>query len=90
MAVLEALASSGNPVTPDRVILERPEAEGLYGQEAPGIARGMFSTQTGGQGAGGGTLGVGAALGGTREASGIGGGVGASGGIGVGVGRAFY
>ena len=49
-AVLEALASSGNPVPPDRVILGRPEAEGLYGQEAPGIARGMFSTQTGGQG----------------------------------------
>ena len=43
MAVLEALANSGNPVTPDRVILGRPEAEGLYGQEAPGIARGMFS-----------------------------------------------
>ena len=47
------------PVPPDRVILGRPEAEGLYGQEAPGIARRMFSTQTGGQGAGGGTLGGG-------------------------------
>ena len=52
MAVLEALASSGNPVTPDRVILGRPEAEGLYGQEAPGVARGMLGTQTGGQGSG--------------------------------------
>ena len=52
MAVLEALANSGNPVTPDRVILGRPEAEGLYGQEAPGVARRMFSNQSGGQGTG--------------------------------------
>ena len=65
-AVLEALANSGNPVPPDRVILGRPEAEGLYGQEAPGIARGMFSNQTGGQSTGGGTLGAGATLGGTQ------------------------
>ena len=38
-----------SPVTPDRVVLGRSEAEGLYGQEAPGVARSMFSTQTGGQ-----------------------------------------
>ena len=66
MAVLEALASCGNPVTPDRVILGRPEAEGMYGQEAPGIAGRMFSNQTGGQGAGAGTLGGGATSGGTQ------------------------
>ena len=78
MAVLEALASSGNPVTPDRVILGRPEAEGLYGQEAPGIARGMFGTQTGGQSTGVGTLGAGATLGGTQ--GGMIGGAGISGG----------
>ena len=66
MAVLEALASSGNPVPPDRVILGRPEAEGLYGQEAPGVARGMLSTQTGGQNTGVGTPGTGATLGGTQ------------------------
>jgi len=88
IAVLEAIASSGNPVTPDRVILGRPEAEGLYGQEAPGIARGMFSTQTGGQSIGAGTFGTGAALGGTQGSmtGGTVGGIGTSSGIGSGAG----
>ncbi len=88
MAVLEALASSGNPVTPDRVLLRRPEAEGLYGQEAPGAARGMLSTQTGGQGTGVGALGAGATLGGTQGgmSGGAIGGAGTGGGMGVGVG----
>ncbi len=65
-AILEALAGSGNPVPPDRVILGRPEAEGLYGQEAPGVARGMLSNQTGGQNTGTGTLGTGGTLGGIQ------------------------
>ena len=59
MTVLEALANCGNPVPPDRVILARPEAEGMYGQEAPGVAGRMLSNQSGGQGAGAGTLGGG-------------------------------
>ncbi len=86
--VLQALASSGKPVTPDRVILARPEAEGLYGQEATGTARRLFSTQTGGQGAGAGSLGGGATLGGGQggmSGSAIGG-AGTSGGIGGGTG----
>ncbi len=89
-AVLEALASSGNPVPPDRVILGRPEAEGLYGQEAPGVARGMLSNQTGGQNTGTGTLGTGGTLGGTQGSvyGGTGGGAGT--GIGIGVGTGFY
>ena len=78
MAVLEALANGGNPVTPDRVILARPEAEGMYGQEAPGVARGMFGTQTGGQTTGAGTLGTGATSGGIQ--GGVTGGAGVSGG----------
>ena len=39
MAVLEALANCHVPITPDRVVLGRSEAEGLYGDEAPGVAR---------------------------------------------------
>ena len=89
-AVLEALASSGNPVPPDRVILGRPEAEGLYGQEAPGIARGMFSTQTGGQSTGAGTLGAGGTLGGTQGSM-YGGAIGGAGtSVGIGGGTGFY
>ena len=79
-AVLDALARCGNSVTPDRVICGRGEAEGLYGLEAPGVARRMFSSQGGGQGAGGGSLGVSSTLGGTQ------GGGGSSSGVGVGVG----
>ncbi len=79
-AVLEALANSGNPVSPDRVIFGRGEAEGLYGLEAPGVARRMLATQGGGQGGGGSALGVGSTLGGTQ------GNVGSSSGVGVGVG----
>ena len=75
-------------VTPDRVILGRSEAEGLYGQEAPGIARRMLTTQTGGQGAGGGALGAGATLGGItgRRRYVSGGGIG----VGVGMGMGSY
>jgi hypothetical protein len=91
MAVLEALASSGNPVPPDRVILARPEAEGLYGQEAPGVARGMLSTQTGGQNTGIGTSSAGATLGGTQGSMYGGGTLGGAGtGVGIGVGAGVY
>jgi hypothetical protein len=87
-AVLETLARNGNGVSADRVIFGRSEAEGLYGLEAPGIARSMLSTQTGGQGAGAGSLGGGATLGGGQggmSGSAIGG-AGTSGGIGGGTG----
>jgi hypothetical protein len=50
-AVIEALANDGSAVSPDRVVLGRPEAEGRYGDEAPGIAGRMFATQSAGQGA---------------------------------------
>jgi hypothetical protein len=84
MAVLEVLANSGNPIPPDRVILARPEAEGLYGLEAAGTARGMFGAQTGGQSAGAGTLGAGATAAGIQ--GGMVGGAAVSGGAGGGIG----
>jgi hypothetical protein len=46
-AVLEALASNDSQVTPDRVVVGRSEAEGLYGSEAGSIARRMLGTQSG-------------------------------------------
>ena len=52
LAVLESLANCHVPISPERVVLGHSEAEGLYGQEAPGVARGMFSNSSGGQGAG--------------------------------------
>ncbi len=51
MAVLEALANCHVPIVPDRVVLGRSEAEGLYGQEAPGVARRMLGNQGGGKAA---------------------------------------
>ncbi len=86
MTILEALASHGATVTPDRVVLGRPEAEGLYGLEASGIAGRMLTNRAGGQGAGGGALGGGGAMGGTQGgiSSGGLGGAGTSGGIGIG------
>ncbi len=67
MAVLEALANCHVQVAPDRVVLGRSEAEGLYGHEAPGVARRMLSNQGGGAGratGGGGSMGGGGAIGG--------------------------
>ena len=58
LAVLEALANCHVPIVPDRVVLGRSEAEGLYGQEAPGVASGMLSNQ--GSGGGAGSMGGGA------------------------------
>jgi uncharacterized membrane protein YgcG len=58
MAVLEALANCHVPIVPDRVVLARPEAEGLYGDEAAGVAgrmlrNGVSGGQGGGQAGGG-------------------------------------
>ncbi len=87
LAVLEALAYNRVPIMPDRVILGRPEAEGLYGQEAPGVARGMLGTSSGGQGTGAtGGGATGSNLGGVSTSGGAGLGVG----IGVGVGSNLY
>jgi len=82
MAVLEALANSGNPVTPDRVILARPEAEGMYGQEAQGVGNSMFPNRSSGQGAGAGTSGTGGTQGNINVGVGISGG-GGGGGMGI-------
>jgi hypothetical protein len=82
-AVMEVLSNCGAQVSADRVIVGRPEAEGLYGAEAPGIARRMLTTRGSGQGAGGG-LGLGSLGGGSQGT------VGTSSSIGVGVGTGFY
>ncbi len=82
-AVLETLASCGAPISADRVVVGRSEAEGLYGEEAPGVARRMLPTQGGGQGGGGG-LGTGTTLGGAQGSAGT------SPSIGVGMGMGAY
>ena len=56
-AMLEALAGHGVPIDADRVIIAHPEAEGLYGEEAPGIAYDMLDTQNNGTGTSGSSLG---------------------------------
>lgn len=58
MAVLEWLANCHVPIAPERVVLARPEAEGLYGQEATAVSSGMLGNQGGGGGAGGTTGGA--------------------------------
>jgi uncharacterized membrane protein YgcG len=74
LAVLEMLANCHAQINPDRVVLGRPEAEGLYGQEAPGVAARMLSNRSSGQGAGSmGSLGGGgtsSTLGGTSTSGG--------------------
>ena len=69
IAILEALGSYGSPVAPERVCIGRPEAEGLYGQEASGLAGSVLNTRGAGQAAGGGTAGT---LGGTQGSGGAG------------------
>jgi uncharacterized membrane protein YgcG len=62
-AVLESLANCHVAIVPERVVVGRSEAEGLYGDEAAGVARRMFgnSMSGGGMGAtGGGGIGGGA------------------------------
>jgi hypothetical protein len=85
LAVLECLANCHVQIMPDRVVFGRSEAEGLYGDEAPGVAARMLSNRSSGQGAG--SMGGGGAistLGGTSTSGG--GGIG----IGVGVGTSSY
>ncbi len=50
--VLAGLANSGAQVSSDRVVFGRSKAEGLYGEEAPGIARSLLSSRRGGQNVG--------------------------------------
>lgn len=52
--LVRALAKSGLQVSPDSIILGRPEAEGLYGEEAEAIKSSMFNASGGGQGVGAG------------------------------------
>jgi hypothetical protein len=81
LIVVEALANCHVQISPERVVLGRSDAEGLYGQEAPGISARMLSNRGGGQGAG--SMGGGGAtstLGGASTAGG------AAVGVGVGVG----
>jgi uncharacterized membrane protein YgcG len=85
MAVLEALANCHASIVPERVVLGRSEAEGLYGQEALGVERGMLGNQAGG-GQGAGMTGGGAtgSTGGGATGS-FGGGASSSGGAGIGI-----
>jgi len=76
VAVLEALANCHVPIVPERVVLGRSEAEGLYGDEAAGVAGRMLRNSVGGHGAG--------ALGGAATGS-MGGGASSSGGVGIGI-----
>jgi hypothetical protein len=78
LAMLQALACEGLSVPLERIVVGHGEAEPLYSQEAPAIARGMFTNQTGG-GTTGGFGGVGG-----LGAGGIGGGIGVGGGFGGG------
>ena len=52
MAVLESLANCHVPIVPERVVIGRSEAEGLYGDEAVGVAARMLRNTASGQGGG--------------------------------------
>lgn len=52
-AIVELLTARGVGIAADRVIIATPEAEGLYGFEAPRIIRGYSQTGTSNSGAGG-------------------------------------
>jgi uncharacterized membrane protein YgcG len=75
LAVLEGLANCHVPIMPDRVVLGRSEAEGLYGQEAPGVAARMLTNQGGGGGMGAVGGGATSSLGGGATTSGGGAGI---------------
>lgn len=85
-AVLDALASAHAQIDPGRVVIGRSQAEGLYSQEAAGIAAGAIRNQITGQGAGAtggaGQSGVGIGQSGAGGQTGVG--------IGVGVGAGLY
>jgi hypothetical protein len=78
MTVLEALANCHAPIVPERVIIGRPDAEGLYGQEAAGVAARAIGNASGGQGAGVSGGATGGAIGG-----GLSGGASTGGGVGI-------
>ena len=82
LTVLESLANGHVAITPDRVVVGRSEAEGLYGTEAAGISARMLSARGDGQGAGSTGGGATGSMGGGAATSG-GGGSGAGVGIGV-------
>jgi len=84
LAVLEALANCHVPIVPERVVLGRSEAEGLYGQEAPGVSAGMLGGQGGGVGTGAMGGGATSSLGGGATGS-ISGGASTFGGGGIGI-----
>jgi hypothetical protein len=76
-AILELLTASGVGIAGDRVVVARPEAEGLFGFEAPRIIRGYSQSGTYSSGAGGTGVGFGGGMGtnfGTGFGSGYGGG----------------
>jgi hypothetical protein len=82
LVIHQTLACQGQNVLLERIVVGHSMAEPLYSQEAPAIARGMFTNQTGAgttSGFGGGGALGGGISGGTGVGSGIGGG-----GIGVG------
>ncbi len=92
-AVLDALACHQVRISPDRVLLQHSVAEGLYGQEAAGIAGGMLRSSAaqggGGQNAGAALSGLqGTTLGGAQSSYSGASGAGVGGAAGVGVG--FY
>ena len=80
-AVLNALAACHAPIDPNRVICGRSEAEGLYSQEAAGIAR-QWLGGTGGGSSGGQAAGT---LGGGSQIGGMQGGLGGTSGGGAGI-----
>ena len=84
-AVLNALAAAGCAADPARVVCGQPESEGLYGQEAAGIAGSMLINQGSGQGG----AGFGASSGASQGGGGSGG-IGASSGGGSGGGLGVY
>jgi uncharacterized membrane protein YgcG len=75
LVVLQGLANCHVPIMPDRVVLGRSDAEGLYGQEAPGIAARMLTNQGGGGGMGATGGGATNSMGGGAMASGGGAGI---------------
>jgi hypothetical protein len=76
-AIMELLAARGIGLGGDRVVVATPDAEGLFGFEAPRIIRGYSQTGTYSSGAGGTGVGFGGGAGtnfGTGFGSGYGGG----------------
>jgi len=84
--VLNDLTAAGCPTDPARVVVCRPEAEGLYGEEAAPAARGMLT----GQGGQSGGTSFGTPISGSSGGGGSSGGIGGSSGLGSGGGMGVY